>query len=112
MKIASSLLNQLVTVQQYQGQGSYEPVYSDPETTQIRCNISSKTVQTTDANGDTIQAQGPALFAPDADLHANDRLTASDGTIYRIVEIGPVIVGKTVHHLEGLLKAVATSTAG
>ncbi len=72
------------------------PTYADPVT--LQCRVSPKAMQVLDVNGNEVLSKANIWMAGDYDIHAQDRITQSDGSVDPVIQVGKPPDGDGTHH--------------
>lgn len=90
------LLHQTATVERYEGDGAYGPVYADPAT--IACRVEQGTQLVRDAQGDEVVSSVRLYTTMDVDpIPAESRVTV-DGTATTVLTTETAFGLSSAHH--------------
>lgn len=102
MRITSNLLNETVTVEEFDGHGAYGPVHG--RTYEAQCYIEPGFRRVVDAKGAEVVASAMAIFEADCEIDVGD-VVVWGGRRYEVVDVQKLRPGGATHHCEVYLKS-------
>lgn len=101
MKVPTALLRQRITIEPFEGESAYGPVYGTAvENIPARFDGQRRTVRK--ADGTDLIASGTVIVRPDVTVAAQSRVTI-DSTVYEVVDVVPGQGLSRPSHLEVLV---------